>query len=207
MIAGALDHGVGHLGVEIERDGDRHVGRDLADAIQQLAFAVVVMLGDHGAVQGEQHGVAALLHLVDDGRRHLLIGGLGHQARRMSRCRHRHGELRTRLARHLDEAAERGVGAFGFLDGRRAGQCAGAGKRLDGGRERREGIGLVHHHRHDELLRHQSPPFCQVLEQSIELPEKPALQSFASTANQLRANSCALQKGNTQIGTRNWLNL
>ena len=80
MIVAPLIMAVGHLGVEIERDGDRHVGRDLADAVQQLAFAVVVVLGDHGAVQGEQDGVAALLDLVDDRRRHLLVGGLGDQA-------------------------------------------------------------------------------------------------------------------------------
>ena len=112
---GALDHRVGHLGVEIERDRDRHVGGDLADAVQQLAFAVVVVLGDHGAVQGQQDGVAALLDLVDDRRRHLLVGGLGDQARGMGGRGHRHGEFGARLAGDLDEAAERGVGAFGLL--------------------------------------------------------------------------------------------
>ncbi len=94
--------------------------------------------------------------LVDDGRRHLLIGGLGDQARRVGRGRHRHGEFGAGLARHFDEAAERGVGAFRVLDGGRAAQGAGAGKGLDGGGERRERIGLVHHHRHYELL---APPF------------------------------------------------
>ena len=41
-------------------DRDRHVGRDRADAAQQLAFAVVEVLGDHRAVQGEEDRVAAL---------------------------------------------------------------------------------------------------------------------------------------------------
>jgi hypothetical protein len=63
---GALDHGVGHLGVEVERHGDRQVRRDPAQAVQQFALAVVVVLGDHGAMQRQQHRVATRPDRVGD---------------------------------------------------------------------------------------------------------------------------------------------
>ena len=180
----ALDHGVGHLRVKIERHRDRHVGRDLADAIEEFAFAVVIVLGHHGAVQRQQHGVAALLDLVDDCRRHLLVGGLGHQTRGMRRCRHRHGEFGACLAGDFDESAERGVGALGFRDGRRPAQGAGAGERFDRSRQRRERIGLVHHHRDCKFLRQfPLPPLAKPLSNLQICVQCADRHSFAHAAN------------------------
>ncbi len=51
-------------------------GAILRIRFEQLAFAVVIVLGDHGAVEGKENGVAAFPDLVDDGGRHLLVGGL-----------------------------------------------------------------------------------------------------------------------------------
>ena len=200
--AGALDHGVGHLGVEVERHRDRHVRRDPADAIQKLAFAVVVVLGHHRAVQREQHGVAALLDLVDDGRRHLLVGGLGDQAGRMGGRRHRHGELRTGLARHLDEAAQRGVGAFGFLDGRRARSARRHGKRI---RWAWAAARTCWSRASSSPRRIFSPPSpsccCQVLEQSTEL-RKAGSEALRRSANQLRANLVRCKKATLNRNTK-----
>ena len=150
---GAVDHGVCHLGVEIERHCNRHVGCDLADAVQQFAFAVVIVFRHHRAVQGEQHGIAALLDLVDDGRRHLLVGGLGDEARGIGAGGHRHGEFGAGLARYLDESTEGGVGAFELLDGKGAGKIRRAGKGGDWGWQGRERVRLVHHHCDYELFR------------------------------------------------------
>ena len=205
---GALDHGVGHLGVEIERHRDRHVGRDPADAIEQLAFAVVIVLGDHGAVQGQQHGVAALLDLLDDGRRHLLVGGLGHQTRGMGRGRHRHGEFSAGLARDFDEAAQGSVGAFGFLDGARTAQGAGAGERFDRGRQRRERIRLVHHHRDYKFLRQFSLPTSAKplsnLQKCVQCADSSQLCTRCKPASRDR---CALQKSHTQPRHKAELNM
>ena len=151
---GAVDHGVRHLRVEIEGDGNRHVGRDLADAVQQLAFAVVIFLRDHRAMQSQQDRVAALPDLLDDGGGHLFVRGLGDQAGRIGRGRHRYSKLGASLAGDLDEAAQGGIGPFGSRDGFGAGQIARAGEGIDGRGERRERVRLMHHHCDYELLRH-----------------------------------------------------
>jgi hypothetical protein len=62
-------------------------------AILRMRFSsspspVVVVLGDHGAVQGEEDGVTALPDLVDDRGGHLLVGGFGDEARRVGRRSH-----------------------------------------------------------------------------------------------------------------------
>ena len=51
---------------------------------------------------------------------HVLVGGLLDIARRVSAGRHRHDELRTGLLRHVEEAAELGIGVSELLDGRLA---------------------------------------------------------------------------------------
>jgi hypothetical protein len=56
---GVAHHGLVHIGVHVQRDADGDVGRDLAQAAQQLALGVLQRLGDHGAVQVQQHGIEA----------------------------------------------------------------------------------------------------------------------------------------------------
>ncbi len=52
--AGVLDHRRGHVGMVVEAGHDRQpVADQRADAAQQFALAVVVVLGDHRAVQVE----------------------------------------------------------------------------------------------------------------------------------------------------------
>ena len=44
--------------MQVELGADRHLRPDDgADAGEQVAFGVVVALGDHGAVQVDQHGI------------------------------------------------------------------------------------------------------------------------------------------------------
>ena len=64
------------MGVEVEPDRDRQPRRHRAHAAEQLALAVVRVLGDHRAVEREERGVAAAAHRADDGLGHLLVGGL-----------------------------------------------------------------------------------------------------------------------------------
>jgi hypothetical protein len=46
------------VAMQVELDAHRHVGSDdLAHMGQQVAFAVVIALGHHGAVHGEQHAI------------------------------------------------------------------------------------------------------------------------------------------------------
>ena len=49
-------------------------GATRADATEQLALAVVRVLGDHRAVEREERGVAAAAHRADDGLGHVLVG-------------------------------------------------------------------------------------------------------------------------------------
>ena len=114
--------------MEVERHRDGDVRRDLADPVQQFAFTIVEVLRHHCPVKREQDGIASLPDLVDDGRGHLLVGGLGNEARGMRGGRHRHGKFGAGLAGDLDEAAEGGVGSLGLLDGEGAAQVAGAGE-------------------------------------------------------------------------------
>ena len=49
---------VADVAMQVELDADRHVRTDdLADMGQEVAFAVVVALGHHGAVHGQEHAV------------------------------------------------------------------------------------------------------------------------------------------------------
>ncbi len=67
-----------HAEVEIERHGDRDVGIDGADATQQLAFGIVVTVGDHRAVEAEEHGVCARRNGVGDAPGHRLVALVGY---------------------------------------------------------------------------------------------------------------------------------
>ncbi len=54
-------HRAAHVGMQIQCDGDRHVGTDdSAQACQQLAFTVVAEVGHHGTMQAEQNAVKSL---------------------------------------------------------------------------------------------------------------------------------------------------
>ena len=68
-----LHHFGRHVGVQIEADHQRQILADhLAHAPQDFTFAIVEMLGDHGAVQVEIDGIErsgggdAVDHHLDD---------------------------------------------------------------------------------------------------------------------------------------------
>ena len=64
--------------MKIERHGDRDVGIDGADATQQLAFGIVVTVGDHRAVEAEEHGVRAAGNGVGDAPGHRFVALVGY---------------------------------------------------------------------------------------------------------------------------------
>ena len=57
-----LDHGGIEVGVHVEGHPDGDVRRDLPDAREEFALSVLVLLGDHRAVEVEQDGVATPCH-------------------------------------------------------------------------------------------------------------------------------------------------
>ena len=76
------DHGLGQVGVQVERADDRQIGPTCARTpAEQLALAVVQVLGDHGAVQVEEQGVerAGGGQVVQQHRRQPLERVLGHR--------------------------------------------------------------------------------------------------------------------------------
>ena len=145
---GVLDHGRGHVRVEVEAHRDGQARGDRADPAQELALAVVEVLGDHGPVKREEGRVAAAADRAHDGVRHVLVGALLHVPGGMRSRRDGHHDLRARLARHLEEAAELGVRVLELGDGGLAGEGP---ERRERRRHRREGVRLVHHHRDDDL--------------------------------------------------------
>ena len=80
---GVVDHRRRHVRVEVEPDGDRQSRRHRADAPQQLALAVVQVLGHHRAVQREERRVAPAPDRADDRLAHVLVGGALDVARGM----------------------------------------------------------------------------------------------------------------------------
>jgi hypothetical protein len=125
------------------------VGATGADAAQQLALAVVHVLAHHRAVQREEGRVAPVPDGAHDGVTHVLVRGLLDIAGRVRAARDGDDDLGAHLVRHVKEAAELGIGVAELLDGRGAGERPERGERRAHGRE---GIGLVHHHRDDDLL-------------------------------------------------------
>lgn len=63
---GARQHGLAEVAVQVKGERQRGVGRNLADAAQQLGFAIVEALGGHRAMQVKQDQVAAVAHRLDD---------------------------------------------------------------------------------------------------------------------------------------------
>ena len=151
---GVVDHGRRHVGVEIEPDGEGQVGRHRANAAEELALAVVDVLGDHGAVQRQEGRVAAVPDPAHDGLAHVLVGRPLHVARRMRAGREGYHDLCARLLGHVQEAAQLGIGVLELLDGRGTGEGAERGQGRGDGRKR---IGLVHHHRDENLAAGHGP--------------------------------------------------
>ena len=55
---GAVEHQLREMAMQIELGADRDLGSDdRANALEQVAFAIVVTVGDHGAMHVDQHGV------------------------------------------------------------------------------------------------------------------------------------------------------
>ena len=157
LIAGEHGRVLGHrgkqVGMHVERDADRQLRRQRADAPEQLALAVVVRLGHHRAVQVEQQRIAALGDRLQDARRHPFVGIALHRAARRGVAGDRQHHLRARFFGELDECADRGAGALeGGSD-----RLAFERRRLPAReapqvrRHRREGVGLVLHLRNDEF--------------------------------------------------------
>ena len=157
-----LDHRGGEVAVEVAGDRDREIGCDGAHPPQQLAFPVEHMLGRHRTVQVEQGRVAAIRDGVAHQPRHPFVGVLAHRPRGHRLRRERGDDLRAPLAgqRHVrgDGHARRAVRLLHGFAGMRT-------PRLESrpvGDDRREGVGLVLHHRDDDAhQRHLLEDRCQ----------------------------------------------
>ena len=114
--AGVRDHRRGHVGVVVEARYDRHPVADQgADAAQQFALAIVVMLGHHRAVQVEIDAVDFSLRRRAPARSssiapaHVLIGvalDIGGGRRRAPAQRH---DLVTERLQPFDRTGDRDV--------------------------------------------------------------------------------------------------
>jgi hypothetical protein len=149
----AFGHAVVEVGVHVECHADRHAGRDGADAAQQFAFAVLVGLRHHRAVQVQQHRVAALGHGRADALGDVLEGGVVHQAAGMGRGGDGHVVVGAGGFGQIDEGGDGRSGAAvgrdrGFALGRQVG--AGGKPRQRRG-HRREGVRFMLHLGDDEL--------------------------------------------------------
>ncbi|MNV75031.1 hypothetical protein D3C71_1682930 [compost metagenome] len=133
------------MGMRIQFGAHGHIRADqLAHAAQDVAFAIVIAIGDHGAVQAQQHhvhrqrGAQIRQQFIAQG----LVGGARGDAARLRRCHQPFGQRPPRFAalqaRHIK---------------RRAGEADGIGMRarrvivalLKGrktGGHGREGVGL-----------------------------------------------------------------
>ncbi len=64
--------------MKVEGHGDRDVGIDGADATQQLAFGIVVTVGDHRAVEAQEYGVCTGRNSVGDATGHRFVALVGY---------------------------------------------------------------------------------------------------------------------------------
>ncbi len=139
-----------HVGVVVEAGDDRDpIADESADAAQQFALAVLVMLGHHRAVQVEIDAVDRGLRgeVVEDGAGDPLIGralDIGGGRRRAPAQRQQVVAFR---AQRLDRAGDRdvvavdGVDQLGAAD--KAGPRIGPREIVPGRALRRKGVGLV----------------------------------------------------------------
>ena len=144
-------HPLGEVAVEVELHADRDVGSDpFAQPFEDVAFAVVVPVGDHRTVQVHQHDVDR--HRGREVVEQLVAKRLVHVARRASERLRRHADaLGDVVPVRIGEAAELGedaARAFGIGLG-----CATAAADVGGppGRERHERVGLGGDRRDEEL--------------------------------------------------------
>jgi len=152
-----LDHRVVKIGVHVERDRNRGLRVDRADAAQQFALAILEALGDHCAVQIEEHAViAAFRNSITDHCGDVLVGAILDRARRRRRGGDRQHDVGLFARGEIEIGAEPRAGAAIGLDRRLAVERARAPIRITGPktgerrRYRREGVGLVLHHRDQE---------------------------------------------------------
>ena len=157
-------HGVGARGdlvvevaVHVERDGDGRVRRQLADALQQLAFAILVRLHSHRSVEAEEDRVGLVRgHAVADGVADVLEGVVVDGARGRRARRDGRDDVGARLLRELEESSDAAPRAAEALGDGRASERHGAGARQAAGetrqvrRHRRVGVRLVAHLRDEE---------------------------------------------------------
>ena len=152
-----LDHRVVKIGVHVERDRNRGLRVDRADAAQQLALAVLEAFGDHRAMQIEEHTViAAFRDGVANDVCYVLVSGVLDRARRRRGGGDRQHDVGLFALGEIEIGAEPRAGAAIGLDRRLAVERARAPIRITGPktgerrRYRREGVGLVLHHRDQE---------------------------------------------------------
>ncbi|MNV69869.1 hypothetical protein D3C71_1628010 [compost metagenome] len=141
------DIGVGHhlgrdVAVQVQRDRDRHVGRLLAQALQQVAFAVVGAFDRHGAVQVQQDR-AAPSRAGHDVVAELAIRLRVHPAAGISGGGHRRDHRRAVRLRKVDERRHGRALALVLFIGRCAKGGAVVAERRQWRRHGRERIGLV----------------------------------------------------------------
>ena len=136
-----------------------------ADALQELAFAVLGVLRHHGAVQVEIDRVERpeLREVLVEQRPHLLVGILGDVGGRRGRRPGERHDLVAELGQALHGAGDRDVEAFDARDHLRAAQQRrpgiGAHELLPGRLLRREGIGLVLESTHSDSRHRTFLPF------------------------------------------------
>ena len=148
-----LDDVLIDIGVHVERDGDRHLRVDGTNAAQELALAILHMLGDHRAVKIEHQAVeAAFRDRIRDRLGAGLISRALHGSARRRARRDRHHDLRPDARRDIEEATHASAGAAvmrdrGFSE---QGGVAFPAKPRDRRRHRREGVRLVRELRDQE---------------------------------------------------------
>src|SRR5204862_6281077 len=104
-----------------ERDRNRGLRVDRADAAQQFALAVLEALGDHRAVQIEEHAViAAFRDGVANDVRYVLVSGVLDRARRRRGGGDRQDDVGLFALGEIEIGAEPRAGAAIGLDRRLA---------------------------------------------------------------------------------------
>ena len=135
-----VQHGLGDIAMQVQRHADGHARCRRPDPTQQLALAIVMAAGDHGAVQVQQDAVAAASDRRHDGLRHGLEGLVLDRPRGHGMGQHRHLDPGVDAAGKGVECADRRRIAVG------GGQRLGAHFRAERGQRRphrRKAVGLV----------------------------------------------------------------
>ena len=147
---GQLDHSRRDVGVQIEARHQRQIRPDeIADPSQNLALAVLQVLGDHGSVEIQVEAVQGLeiAQVRQDLAGDPFEGLLRHRRRGGRLGPGERQQLVAERPRLLDEARDRDVDPGDRFEERRpAGQArpsAGSGEILEGRRRGREAVGLV----------------------------------------------------------------